>query len=82
MAHLVRLYGDVLGLPLDLEGSEEAVVSDRGVLEGAMELLLSIRQQAKQNKQYELSDSIRDALNDLGVEIQDRKEGATWRIKG
>lgn len=47
-------------------------------LDGAMKLLLNIRAAAKQDKNFELSDSIRKELEDLGFKIKDSKEGSTW----
>ena len=47
----------------------------------AIDLLLSIRQQAKQNKDWATSDKIRDALGALGVVVKDGKDGATWEIR-
>jgi cysteinyl-tRNA synthetase len=44
-----------------------------------IEILLQVRQQLRQAKQFELADSIRDMLAAQGVEIEDRKGGATWR---
>jgi cysteinyl-tRNA synthetase len=46
----------------------------------AMELLLSIRQQAKDKKDWATSDRIRNELTTLGFEIKDTKEGTEWRM--
>ena len=42
--------------------------------------LLEIRQDAKNNKDYQTADKIRKQLNDLGIEIKDEKEGTIWKI--
>jgi len=34
----------------------------------------------KQNKNYQISDTIRDRLKDLGVVLQDGKEGTSYKI--
>jgi len=49
-------------------------------LEGVMDLLLSLRQQAKSNKDFVTSDLIRDQLSDLGIQIKDGKEGTSWTL--
>ncbi len=55
--------------------------NDNGVLDGALELLINMRKEAKQNKDYALSDQIRDKLSELGVQLKDSKEGTTYTIK-
>lgn len=44
-----------------------------------IELLIQIRTEAKQNKNYALSDKIRDELKNLGVLLQDTKEGTSYK---
>jgi len=46
----------------------------------AVDMLLEMRQQAKQNKDWATSDKIRDHLTTLGFEIKDTKEGFEWRL--
>ena len=36
-----------------------------------IDLILSIREKLRANKQYDLSDEIRDELNNLGVNVSD-----------
>ena len=43
-------------------------------------LLLEIRQDARNRKDWETSDKIRDRLKELNIEIKDTREGATWKI--
>ena len=45
-----------------------------------IDLLLEIRQDARSRKDWDTSDKIRDRLKELNVEIQDTREGATWKI--
>src|SRR5512140_101100 len=42
-------------------------------------LLLEVRAEARKQKQWPLSDMIRDRLKELGVIVEDSKDGATWR---
>ncbi|HZW37841.1 MAG TPA: cysteine--tRNA ligase [Ignavibacteriaceae bacterium] len=42
-------------------------------------LLISIRLDAKKNKNFALSDKIRDDLKELGIILQDSKEGTTYK---
>ncbi len=45
-----------------------------------VERLLAVRQQARADGQYELSDQLRDALVAAGIEIADGPGGSTWSI--
>lgn len=64
---------DVLGLEATQENRSE-------LLEGAMDLILDIRKQARENKDWTTSDLIRDKLNALQIKIKDGKEGTSWEI--
>ncbi|GGB86633.1 cysteine--tRNA ligase [Flavobacterium suaedae] len=67
---------DVLGLKNDLAGNDST--SDK--LEGLVNMLIGMRNEARANKDYALSDQIRDQLKELGIEIKDSKEGTTFSI--
>lgn len=73
---------DILGLRLEEEGSS-LQGGDAGRLtafHGAVDLLLGIRLQAKQNKDWPTSDKIRNRLTELGFQIKDTKDGFEWSI--
>ena len=64
---------DVLGL---------ATLSSNGddsKLEGVMDLVLNLRQQARENKDWGTSDKIRDGLAAAGLVVKDGKDGTTWK---
>ncbi len=46
----------------------------------AIDLLLDMRQQAKQNKDWATSDKIRNELTTIGFEIKDTKDGFEWKL--
>jgi len=46
----------------------------------AVDLLLNLRLQAKQNKDWALSDKIRNELTALGFTIKDTKDGFEWNL--
>jgi cysteinyl-tRNA synthetase len=66
---------DVLGL------LEEASSSSNETLSNVVELLLNERIIAKQRKDFEASDRIRNKLTEMGIEIKDTKDGFEWKIK-
>ncbi|MCC8153762.1 MAG: cysteine--tRNA ligase [Tannerellaceae bacterium] len=67
----------------DIMGMKDEAVSGDNSYESfskAVDLLLTIRQEAKANKDWATSDKIRNELSALGFEIKDTKEGAEWRL--
>jgi cysteinyl-tRNA synthetase len=64
---------DVMGLS-NAENKNNANDS----LDGLMQLILSIRAEAKQKKDFAISDKIRDELTKLNFTIKDGKDGASW----
>lgn len=67
---------DVLGLKND--AVENTGKSDK--LEGVVNMLIAMRNEARANKNFALSDEIRDKLTALGIEIKDTKEGTTFSL--
>lgn len=67
---------DILGLYDESLGDGKAELS----LVKALELLLKLRSEAKANKNWALSDQIRDELTSYGFVITDTKEGTEWRL--
>lgn len=64
---------NILGL------TETSVREEGSDLSGQIiDAMLTIRHQAKERKDFETADRIRDALTKLGIVIKDSKEGATW----
>ena len=49
-------------------------------LEPLVELLLEIRQESRNQKDWDTSDKIRDRLKKLNIEIKDTREGSTWKF--
>ena len=49
------------------------------VMDEIMQILIQLRGEAKQEKNYALSDAIRNRLKDKGIELMDSKEGTTWK---
>ena len=68
---------DILGLRLEEQSADEG---KQKAFNGAIDLLLGIRLQAKQNKDWTTSDKIRNELTALGFQIKDTKDGFEWSI--
>jgi cysteinyl-tRNA synthetase len=52
--------------------------NDNNVTSGLMELILEMRKDARDNKNWTVSDKIRDTLAALKIQVKDEKDGATW----
>jgi cysteinyl-tRNA synthetase len=64
---------DILGL---VNISKESSGSDK--LAGAVEILINLRKEARLNKNFALSDKIRDELLEAGIQLNDSREGTTF----
>ena len=65
----------ILGLKSESEASTGSEAYKK-----AIDLLLNMRLEAKQNKDWATSDKIRNELTALGFEIKDTKDGFEWKI--
>ncbi|MEX0719210.1 MAG: cysteine--tRNA ligase [Balneolaceae bacterium] len=73
---LKKIIDDVLGLWPKSEPNDNEELTL-----GLIELLIEIRKDARTNKNFALSDKIRDDLKNLGVQLMDGKEGTTFEIE-
>ena len=67
---------DILGLK-----DERQADNQTELVNGLVNHILEIRRQAKANRDFATSDSIRNMLAALGIEVKDRKDGVDWSIK-
>jgi cysteinyl-tRNA synthetase len=65
---------DILGL------KEEQNNNQNELLNNLVKMIIDIRQQSKDKKDWATSDKIRDELVKLGIVIKDTKEGTDWEI--
>lgn len=66
---------DVLGLE---EKNNGATDSDK--LSGVVELLIQLRKEARENKDFDTSDKIRDQLAAMDIQLKDGKDGTTFSV--
>lgn len=76
----LKIITDVLGI-LEKEWNDDNAVSD-GDYQALMDVILSVRQEARKNKFYQVSDSIRDKLGAIGIIIEDTPTGVRWKKRG
>jgi cysteinyl-tRNA synthetase len=64
---------DIFGLKVEESGGQDDQALDR-----VMQLIIDIRAQARENKDWGTSDLIRDTLNEAHIQLKDGKDGTTW----
>lgn len=64
---------DVIGIEIEYENKS----ATNDLTEKLIELLLNLRKEARETKNFPLSDKIRDELKAIGIEIKDNKDGTT-----
>jgi cysteinyl-tRNA synthetase len=66
---------DILGLK-----NETISANNSEKLSGVIEMLIGMRNEARANKNFALSDQIRDNLMELGIQLKDGKEGTSFSL--
>ena len=66
---------DILGLQANKKETDDKLLNE------IMEVLLKLRKNAKENKDWKTADLIRDELNKINVKINDSLDGSSWELK-
>ena len=66
---------DIFGLK-----DEVTATTDGGAIDGLMELIIELRQDARANKNWSTADKIRDGLTALNIQLKDGKDGTSWSL--
>ncbi|MBI1933762.1 MAG: cysteine--tRNA ligase [Ignavibacteriales bacterium] len=73
--YLLKTVTNVLGIEIFRQNTL------RNTLESELiEMLIDLRKKSKLEKNYKLADEIRDKLKDMGIILEDAKEGTTYKI--
>lgn len=75
---LITLHKELLRFVEGVLGLSSAQANESGQLAPVMDLVLTLRQQAREQKDWATSDKIRDGLAAAGITVKDGKEGTTW----
>jgi cysteinyl-tRNA synthetase len=65
---------DIFGLINEEIGNTDV----NGIADGLMQLIIELRQDARENKDWGTSDKIRDSLKELEIKVKDGNDGTTW----
>ncbi|MDU4961381.1 MAG: cysteine--tRNA ligase [Sporomusaceae bacterium] len=71
------LIGDVLGI-FGLE-QEQPATHDSELVAQLVELLIEMRQQARQKKDWAVADQLRSRLAEIGIVLEDTPQGVRWK---
>jgi cysteinyl-tRNA synthetase len=72
-----ELASGVLGI---LPGEDVAALSANGsTVAGIMDLVIKVRNEARKQKLWPVSDMIRDGLKGVGIALEDKKDETTWK---
>lgn len=75
----LKELSQILGVFLSAPPKPHEEAETHHLVNGLMQLLLDLRQEARKGKNFALADQIRKRLTDLGVTIEDRPGGTLWR---
>jgi len=81
LKQLQKLFSDFVFDILGLKAGASETDGKNDMTGELIDLLLSIRKEMKTNKMYEISDKIRNQLQEKGVVIKDTKDGFEWEMK-
>jgi len=68
------------GMITDVFGLQQEDGGNSDILDKSIQMLIDMRSQAKENKDYALADEIRNKLTEIGVQLKDSKDGTTFSI--
>lgn len=72
--YLENIFSEVLGVKLKLENEVANLTAE------LIDFVLELRKEARENKNWALSDKIRDRLSKIGIKIKDGKDKTTWTL--
>lgn len=75
---MVALAG-ILGLDLT---AQQAQVGTPELVNELIQLLVDVRHEARQERNFGLADRIRDRLSAMGITLEDGPEGTRWKMSG
>jgi cysteinyl-tRNA synthetase len=80
LAAIDQLYRDYGSTVLGIIPDEFKQESDYELVDGLVRMLIELRKDARQSKDFKRSDQIRDQLAALGVVLEDGRGGTTYRL--
>lgn len=81
LRHLAARFSTLAGvLGLDLSSAEPVEAAPSDLTAELVQLLIDLRHEARQRREFAQADRIRDALASLGIRLEDGPDGTRWRM--
>ncbi len=77
---ILKELGAILGLFVKPPKQSNSNDGTTEILDGLMQLLIQVRAEARVKRDFAMSDSVRKGLTQIGIALQDGKEGTTWSL--
>ncbi len=78
LTNIVKFFDEEVNQILGLSFNN---TTDNSKEDSLIKFIIELRDQARSEKRYDLSDKIRDELNNIGIVLKDSKEGTTYEKK-
>ena len=72
MAEIIGIFENI--------AEEKNSAADSELVEKLLEIIISIRQTARQEKNWATADKIRDELKTAGIILEDTPQGVKWKV--
>ena len=76
MAEIIGLFEQ----PLPVEAEKEESADKSELVNALMNIIISVRQEARAAKNWATADKIRDELKAAGIVVEDTPQGAVWKL--
>ncbi len=78
---ILKELGAILGVFMKPPKQSSNSDGTAEILDGLVKLLIEVRAEARLKRDFAMSDSVRNGLTEIGIALQDGKEGTTWTIQ-
>ena len=81
----IKKISNILGLPIESPGTyfdqkKGKIINKESFEAETIEAMIQARQDARKAKDFKKADEIRDRLNEMNIEIEDRPDGTVWKV--
>jgi cysteinyl-tRNA synthetase len=81
LAAIDGLYRDLGGRVLGIIPDDLTQDVGSELVEDLMGVILDIRQQYREAEEWEQADELRERLREIGIAVEDRPDGPTWKVE-
>ena len=81
LAAIDGIYRSLGGRVLGIIPDEFEEFASGKIVDGLMEVILGVRDGYRAAEDWEQADALRESLAKLGISVEDRPEGAAWRVE-